>query len=95
MKAAKLRQTTILMAFSLALAGIVSEAGASATEPADEQKNQLSPAKQATDDDGRKYEEAYTRGETQKRWPDSILTMLTTLIRMAQRLKDGMLWKSF
>ena len=63
MKAAKLRQTTILMAFSLALAGIVSEAGASAKEPADEQKNQLSPAKQATDDDGRKYEEAYNRGD--------------------------------
>ncbi len=37
----------------------------------------------------------HTTGETQKRSPDSILTMLTTLIRMAQRLKDGMPWKSF
>ena len=63
MKAAKLPLTTILMAFSLALAGVASDAGASAKQPASEQKNQSSPAGQTTDDDGRKYEEAYNKGD--------------------------------
>jgi uncharacterized protein (TIGR02246 family) len=63
MKAAKLPLTTILMAFSLALAGVASDAGASAKQPAVEQKNQSSPANQTTDDDGRKYEEAYNKGD--------------------------------
>ena len=94
MKAAKLRQTTILMAFSLALAGIVSEAGASAkSRPTSKRINHPRQSKQpmTTAENTKRH----TTGETQKRWPDSILTMLTTLIRMAQRLKDGMLWKSF
>jgi uncharacterized protein (TIGR02246 family) len=63
MKAAKLPLTTILMAFSLALAGVASNAGESAKLPAGEQKNQSSPANQTTDDDGRKYEEAYNKGD--------------------------------
>jgi hypothetical protein len=58
MKAAKLPLTTILMAFSLALAGGASEAGASPTQPAREQKDQSSPADQATGD-----EEAYNKGD--------------------------------
>ena len=63
MKAAKLPLTTILMAFSLALAGVASDAGASAKQPASEQKNQSSPADQTTGDDFRKYEEAYNKGD--------------------------------
>src|SRR3984957_2608842 len=63
MKAAKLSLTTILMAFSLALAGVASDAGASAKQPAGEQKNQSSPANQTTDDDSRKYEEAYNKAD--------------------------------
>ena len=63
MKAAKLPLTTILMAFSLALAGVASDSGASAKQPAGEQKNQSSPADQTTDDDARKYEEAYNKGD--------------------------------
>jgi len=63
MKAAKLSLTTILMAFSLALAGVASDAGASAKQPASEQKNQSSPADQTTGNDFRKYEEAYNKGD--------------------------------
>ena len=63
MKAAKLSLTTILMAFSLALAGVASDADASAKQPASEQKNQSSPADQTTGDDFRKYEEAYNKGD--------------------------------
>ena len=63
MKAAKLPLTTILMAFSLALAGVASDAGTSAKQPASEQKNQSSPADQTTGDDFRKYEEAYNKGD--------------------------------
>ena len=63
MKAAKLSLTTILMAFSLTLAGVASDAGASAKQPASEQKNQSSPADQTTGDDLRKYEEAYNKGD--------------------------------
>ena len=94
MKAAKLPVTTILMAFSLALAGVAFDAGASARQPASEQKNQSSLADQTTDDDARKYEEAYNKGDA-KRSPNSIPTMWTTLIRTAQRLKDEMPWKGF
>src|ERR1700732_2973082 len=61
MKAAKLPLTTILMAFSLA--GVASDAGASAKQPASEGKNQSSPADQTTGDDFRKYEEAYNKGD--------------------------------
>jgi uncharacterized protein (TIGR02246 family) len=63
MKAAKLPLTTILMAFSLALASVASDAGASAKQSTDEQKNQSSPTKQTTDDDSLKYEEAYNKGD--------------------------------
>jgi uncharacterized protein (TIGR02246 family) len=63
MKAAKLPLTTILMAFSLALAGVASDSGASAKQPASEQKNQSSPGGQTTDADAQKYEEAYNKGD--------------------------------
>jgi uncharacterized protein (TIGR02246 family) len=63
MKAAKLPLTTILMALSLALAGVASDAGASAKKPAGEQKSQSSSANLTTDDDGLKYEEAYNKGD--------------------------------
>jgi uncharacterized protein (TIGR02246 family) len=63
MKAAKLPLTTILMAFSLALAGVASDAGTSAKQPASEQKSPSSPADQTTDDEGQKYEEAYNKGD--------------------------------
>ena len=63
MKAAKLPLTTILMALSLALAGVASDAGASAKKPAGEQKSQSSWANLTTDDDGLKYEEAYNKGD--------------------------------
>ena len=63
MKPAKMPLTTILMAFSLTLAGVASDAGASAKQPASEQKNQSSPADQTTGDDFRKYEEAYNKGD--------------------------------
>jgi hypothetical protein len=64
----KKEPTTILMAFSLALAGVASDAGTSAKQPASEQKSPSSPADQTTDDettddDGRKYEEAYNKGD--------------------------------
>jgi hypothetical protein len=48
MKAAKLPLTTILIAFSLALAGVESNAGESAKQPAGEQKNQSSLVNQTT-----------------------------------------------
>jgi hypothetical protein len=51
------------MTFSLALAGVASDSGASAKQPAGEQKNQSSPANQTTEDDGRKYEKAYNKGD--------------------------------
>ena len=51
------------MAFSLALAGVASDAGTSAKQPASEQKSPSSPADQTTDDEGRKYEEAYNKGD--------------------------------
>ncbi len=45
MKAAKLLQTTILMAFSLALAGVASEAGASAKAAGRRAKESIVPGK--------------------------------------------------
>ena len=51
------------MTFSLALAGVASDSGASAKQPAGEQKNQSSPANRTTEDDGRKYEKAYNKGD--------------------------------
>jgi uncharacterized protein (TIGR02246 family) len=59
MKPAKLPMITALLAFSLALASAASDAGA----PAGEGKNQSSPADQTTDNDARKYEEAYNKGD--------------------------------
>src|SRR6476660_3992390 len=59
----KKEPTTILMAFSLALAGVASDAGASAKQSAGEGKNQSTPPDQTTDDDGRKYQEAYNKGD--------------------------------
>jgi hypothetical protein len=51
------------MTFSLALAGVASDSGASAKQPAGEQKNQSSPANHTTEDDGRKCEKAYNKGD--------------------------------
>jgi uncharacterized protein (TIGR02246 family) len=63
MKAAKLPLTTILMASSLALAAVASDPGAPAKQPAGEQKSQSSPSDQTTDDEARKYVEAYNKGD--------------------------------
>ena len=63
MKPVKLALITTLLAFSLALASAASDAGAPAQQPAAEGKNQSSPADQTTDDDARKYEEAYNKGD--------------------------------
>src|SRR3984893_9261883 len=59
MKLVKLAKITALLAFSLALASAASAAGT----PAGEGKNQSSPADQTTDDDARKYEEAYNKAD--------------------------------
>ena len=63
MKPAKLALITILLAFSLALASAAADAGAPAQQPAGEGKNQSSPPDQTTDNDARKYEEAYNKGD--------------------------------
>lgn len=63
MKPVKLPLITTLLAFSLALAGAASAAGTPAQQPAGEGKNQPSPPDQTTDDDARKYEEAYNKGD--------------------------------
>jgi uncharacterized protein (TIGR02246 family) len=63
MKRAKLPLITILIASSLALASVASAAGAPTQQPAEEGKNQPSPPDQTTDDDARKYEEAYNKGD--------------------------------
>jgi uncharacterized protein (TIGR02246 family) len=63
MKPAKLALMTTLLAFSLALAGAAADAGAPAQKPADEEKNQSAQPDQKTDDDARKYEEAYNKGD--------------------------------
>src|SRR5580692_7511278 len=63
MKPVKLALITTLLAFSLALASAASAAGTPAQQPAGEGKNQSPPADQTTDDDARKYEEAYNKGD--------------------------------
>jgi uncharacterized protein (TIGR02246 family) len=63
MKPFKLALITTLLAFSLALASAASDPGAPAQQPAGEGKNQSSPADQTTDDDTRKYEEAYNKAD--------------------------------
>ena len=63
MKPAKLPLLTTLLAFSLALANAASGADAPPQQPAGEGKNQSSPPDQTTDDDARKYEEAYNKGD--------------------------------
>jgi uncharacterized protein (TIGR02246 family) len=59
----KLALITMLLAFSLALASVASAAGTAPQQPAGEGKNQSSPPDQTTDDDARKYEEAYNKGD--------------------------------
>ena len=54
---------TTLLAFSLALASAPSDAGTPAQQSAAEGKMQSSPADQTSDDDARKYEEAYNKGD--------------------------------
>jgi uncharacterized protein (TIGR02246 family) len=61
MKPAKLALITTLLAFSLALASAA--AGAPPQQPLGEGKNQSSQPDQTTDDDARKYEEAYNKGD--------------------------------
>jgi hypothetical protein len=63
MKPVKLALITTLLAFSLALASAASDAGAPAQQPAGEGKNQSSPVDQTTDDDARKYEQAYNKAD--------------------------------
>ena len=63
MKAAKLPLTTILITFTLALACVASDAGTSTKQAASEQKSPSSPAGQTTDEEGRKYAEAYNKGD--------------------------------
>jgi uncharacterized protein (TIGR02246 family) len=63
MKPVKLALITTLLAFSLALAGTASAAGTPAQQQAGEGKNQPSPPDQTTDDDARKYEEAYNKAD--------------------------------
>ena len=63
MNPAKLALITTMLAFSLAMASRAADAGAPAQQPAGEEKNQPSPPDQTTDDDARKYEEAYNKGD--------------------------------
>jgi len=63
MNPAKLALITTMLAFSLAMASRAADAGAPAQQPAGEEKNQTSPPDQTTDDDARKYEEAYNKGD--------------------------------
>jgi uncharacterized protein (TIGR02246 family) len=63
MKQAKLALIIALLAFSLAMASTAADAVAPAQQPAAEAKNQSSPADQTADDDARKYEEAYNKGD--------------------------------
>src|SRR6266404_940536 len=62
MKPAKLALITTLLAFSVALASAASESPAPAQQPTGEGKNQSPSPEQKTDDDARKYEEAYNKG---------------------------------
>ena len=63
MKPAKLALITTLLAFSLALARAASDAPAPAQQPTGEGKNQSPSPDKTTDDDARKYEEAYNKGD--------------------------------
>jgi uncharacterized protein (TIGR02246 family) len=63
MKPAKLALIITLLAFSLALASTAFAADAPAQQPAGEGKNQPSPPDQTADDNARKYEEAYNKGD--------------------------------
>jgi ketosteroid isomerase-like protein len=63
MEPVKLALITALLAFSLALAGAAADASAPPQQPAGEGKSQSSPRDQTTDDDARKYEEAYNKGD--------------------------------
>jgi uncharacterized protein (TIGR02246 family) len=63
MRPVKLALITTLLAFSLALASAASPAGTAPQQPAGEGKNQSSPPDQTTEDDARKYEEAYNKGD--------------------------------
>ena len=63
MKPVKLALISTLLAFSLALSSAASDTGAPAQPPAGEGKNQSSSVEQTTDDDARKYEEAYNKGD--------------------------------
>jgi uncharacterized protein (TIGR02246 family) len=63
MKPAKLALITTLLAFPLTLASTASAAGTPAQQPAGEGTNQASPPDQTKDDDARKYEEAYNKGD--------------------------------
>jgi hypothetical protein len=94
MKPAKLALITTLLAFSVALASAASDSPAPAQQPTGEGRiNRRRQIKQLmTMPENTKR---LTTRETQKRSPGSIPTMLTTLIRTARRLKDGMPCKSF
>src|SRR6516164_4182064 len=63
MKPAKLALLTILTATSLAFSNPASSAAPSASRPPGEGTNPSSPENQSTDDDSRKYEEAYNKGD--------------------------------
>jgi uncharacterized protein (TIGR02246 family) len=63
MKPAKLALITTLLAFSVALASAASDSPAPAQQPTGEGKNQSPSPDQTTDDDARKYEEAYNKGD--------------------------------
>jgi len=63
MKPVKLALLTILTASSLAFSGPASSAAPSAAQPPGEGANPSSPESQPTDDDSRKYEEAYNKGD--------------------------------
>src|SRR6516165_7404548 len=63
MKPAKLALITTLLAFPLTLASTASDAGTPAQQPGGEGTNQASPPDQTKDDDAKKYEEAYNKGD--------------------------------
>jgi uncharacterized protein (TIGR02246 family) len=63
MKPAKLALLTILTASSLAFSSPASSAAPSASQPPGEGTKPSSPENQSNDDDSRKYEEAYNKGD--------------------------------
>src|SRR6478672_13831357 len=63
MKLAKLALITTLLEFLLTLATATSGAGAPDQQPPGDVKDQSSPPSQTTDDDTRKYEQAYNKGD--------------------------------